>query len=145
MNSNLLNLPMPGVKVFLVEDYVPIREKLAELLLTIAGVEIVGTADHPAEALAGIESSKPDVVVVDLQLKAGTSGLSVLEWLRRHAPDIVAVVLSNSVYPQMREVCLDLGAWLVLDKASEAFQVREAVREIARTRRTQACGGRIVA
>jgi DNA-binding NarL/FixJ family response regulator len=129
---------MCAIKVFLVEDYAPIREKLAELMLTVAGAEVVGTADDPAQAMVGIGSSMPDVVVVDLNLKSGTSGLAVLEWLREHAPGVVAVVLSNLVYPQIKQSCLDLGARLVLDKASEAFQLRDAVCEIARIREGQA-------
>jgi DNA-binding NarL/FixJ family response regulator len=130
---------MPIVKVFLVEDFAPIREKLAELLLTVTGVRIVGTADEPAAALDGIAASQPDVVIVDLQLKAGTSGLTVLRWLREHAPGTVAFVLSNLVYPQIKEACLELGARLVLDKATEAFRLREAVIELAQSRPCLGC------
>jgi DNA-binding NarL/FixJ family response regulator len=138
IDPDWLNVLMRAIKVFLVEDHAPIREKIAELILTVAGAEVVGTADDLAEAVIGISSSMPDVVVVDLNLKSGTSGLAVLEWLVEHAPGVVAVVLSNLVYPQIKQLCLDLGARLVLDKASEAFLLRDAVCEIARTRGGQA-------
>ncbi|GLU33770.1 response regulator transcription factor [Trinickia caryophylli] len=124
----------PAVKVFLVEDYVPIRERLAELIHTVEGARVVGVADEAEDALERIKASEPDIVIVDLQLRAGTSGMSVLKWLREHAPHVVAVVLSNIAYPQMRQACLDLGARLVLDKASEALHVRDAVAQIALAR-----------
>jgi hypothetical protein len=43
----------------------------------------------------------------------------VLEWLRALAPGVIALVLSNLAYPQIEQLCLDLGARLVLDEASE--------------------------
>jgi DNA-binding NarL/FixJ family response regulator len=128
MNSNP---PAPAIKVYLVEDYAPIRARLAQLVCAVARAQIVGEADEPTAALAGIGVSKPHVVIVDLQLKSGTSGLTVLKWLRAHEPDIAAIVLSNSAYAQMRQVCLDLGASLVLDKAGEFVRIGDAVREAA--------------
>jgi len=128
MNSN----PPPlAIKVFLVEDHPTIRARIADLLCSVAGTQVVGTADEPDGACAGISATQPDMVVLDLQLKSGTSGLTVLKWLRQHAPSITAVVLTNSIYPQMKEACLKLGARLVLDKSSEALRVRDAVRELA--------------
>lgn len=125
------NLPPPALKVFLVEDHPTIRERIAELVRSVAGTQVVGMADEPDGACAGIGLTQPDMVVLDLQLKSGTSGLAVLEWLREHAPGIAAIVLTNAIYPQMKAACLELGARLVLDKSSEALRVRDAVRELA--------------
>lgn len=130
------NPPLPAVKVFLVEDHPPIRDRIAELVRSVCGAQVVGMADEPDAACAGIGMSQPDVVVVDLQLKSGTSGLAVLKWLREHAPGIAAVVLTNSIYPQVKDACLKLGARLVLDKSSEALRVRDVVREIAHSQGT---------
>lgn len=125
------NLPPPALKVLLVEDHPTIRERIAELVRSVAGTQVVGMADEPDGACAGIGLTQPDMVVLDLQLKSGTSGLAVLEWLREHAPGIAAIVLTNAIYPQMKAACLELGARLVLDKSSEALRVRDAVRELA--------------
>ncbi len=134
-----MNSPQPisAIKVLLVEDYTPIRDQIAQLVLTVSGVTIVGTADNAHDAIALIETKKPDVAVLDLQLRRGTSGLTVLKSLHQSAPAVIAIVLSNLVYPQMRKACFDLGAHYVLDKASEAFRLRDVILEIAaRTRRT---------
>lgn len=127
--------PISVVKVLLVEDYAPIRAQLEQLVLTVPGATIVGTADNPDDALALIDTTHPDVVVVDLQLKSGTSGLTILESLHERALSAAAVVLSNLVYPQIRQACFDLGARYVLDKAAEAFRLREAILEIAAGKR----------
>lgn len=131
MNSNL---QPPALRVYLVEDHVPIRERLAALVETVEGAEVVGMADTPDAAFAGIGGARPDLVVVDLQLKSGTSGLAVLKWLREHSPGTPSVVLSNVVFPQMKQACLDLGAWQVLDKSREALRFRDVIRDIAESR-----------
>ena len=136
-------LPFPGhckrepkelvviMKVLLVEDYAPIRERLCDLVRTVPGAHIVAEADEPSLALAAIQASDPAVVIIDLQLKAGTSGLTILKWVRQHRPGIEVIVLSNSAYAQMRKLCLELGARLFLDKASEFAQLRGALIELA--------------
>ncbi|CAN7613152.1 response regulator [Trinickia sp. LjRoot230] len=129
------NLPLPAINVFLVEDYAPIRDRLAALIGSVEGVKIVGVADEPDAAFAGIRASQPHVVIVDLQLKSGASGLTVLKWLRQHAPDAAALVLTNTIYPQMNALCFKLGARLVLDKSMEALRVRDAVIELAASRK----------
>jgi len=91
----------------------------------------VAQADDPVAAMAAIKANEPDVVIVDLQLKAGTSGLTILKWLHEHRPGVPAIVLSNSAYPQMRKVCLDLGAHLFLDKAREFGRLGAVLNELA--------------
>ncbi len=126
-----LKLRLSIMKVLLVEDYAPIRERLCDLVKTVPGAHIVAQAEEASTALDAIGASEPDVVILDLQLRAGTSGLTVLKWLREHRPATAAIVLSNSAYAQMRKVCIDLGARLFLDKASEFAQLRAALVTIA--------------
>jgi len=123
--------PLSIMKVLLVEDFAPIRDRLCELVQMVPGAHIVAQADTPAAALAAIGESEPDVVIVDLQLRGGTSGLTILKWLREHRPAIAAVVLSNSAYAQMRTACLDLGARLFLDKASEFARLPKVLADLS--------------
>jgi DNA-binding NarL/FixJ family response regulator len=122
---------LSAMKVLLVEDFAPIRDRLCELVHRVPGAQIVAQADDPAAATAAISANEPDVVIVDLQLRGGTSGLTILKWLHEHRPNIAAIVLSNSAYPQMRKVCLELGAHLFLDKAREFGRLGAALRELA--------------
>lgn len=126
-----LNSFVSAMKVLLVEDYAPIRERLCDLVRAVPGAHTVAEADDPSAALAAIDDIEPDVVIIDLQLKAGTSGLTILKWLNEHRPATPVIVLSNSAYAQMRKVCYDLGAKLFLDKAGEFAQLRGALMELA--------------
>jgi len=63
--------------VFIVEDSAPIRERLTGLLNGIGGVSVVGEAATPQSAVEGILRTRPDSVVLDIQLMGGT-GIEVL-------------------------------------------------------------------
>src|SRR4051794_6153957 len=52
-------------RVFLVDDHTMFREGLRQLIEREPGLVVCGDAPDAAEALRGIRTSKPDVVVVD--------------------------------------------------------------------------------
>lgn len=113
------------VKVFLVDDSAPIRERVAAILAT-SEIQIVGAAANPQQSIAGILAAQPDVVVLDVQLEGGT-GLEVLRAVRRAEPDIAFVVLSNNASAAYRKRYLGEGAERFLDKSTEFEQLATAV------------------
>lgn len=116
-------------KVFIVEDSAPIRERLVELLTAIEGASVVGEAATPSGAVAGIRSTHPDCVVLDLQLLGGT-GIEVLRELHPEAPQIVFVVLTNHPTAQHRRICTQAGASFFLDKSSEFGKIRDLIARL---------------
>lgn len=118
------------MKVFLVEDSVPVRERLKEMLGAIPGVSIAGHASAAREAIAGILAAKPDVVVLDLKLANG-SGFDVLSDVHQREPGIGFYMLSNFASEPYRRHAARLGALGFFDKSSEFERVREAIAQRA--------------
>ena len=118
--------------VYIVEDSAPIRMRLVELLGGMDDVTVVGEASNPDEAVAGILGTRPDSVLLDLNLN-GRSGIDVLRTVHPVAPEIVFVVLSNHSEPQYRRACTRAGAAYFLDKSTEFDQVRSVIASIAAT------------
>ena len=112
-----------SVKVFLVDDSVPIRQRVSALLAG-AAFSIVGPA------IEGILAARPDVVVLDVQLEGGT-GLEVLKAVRQADPGVAFVVFSNNANPAYRKRYLAEGAQSFLDKSSEFNQLVAAVNSAA--------------
>jgi DNA-binding NarL/FixJ family response regulator len=110
-----------SVKVFLADDSVLIRERVAAMLGASA-MTIVGQAETPQASIAGILAARPDVVVLDAQLEGG-SGLQVLRAVRQVAPRIAFVVFSNSSDSAYRKRYLGEGASDFLDKSTEFNQL----------------------
>jgi DNA-binding NarL/FixJ family response regulator len=118
--------PATPLTVFLVEDSRAIRAHLAETIRRIEGAKIVGEAGTVGEAIAGIRSTRPGAVILDLQLEDG-SGLEVLKAVRPAAPALHVAVLTNYATDQHRRACMSAGAEYFLDKSSEFPRIREIV------------------
>ena len=120
-------------QVFIVDDSISIRTRLAEMLAKMADVSIVGEAASAPDAVDGILDKRPDSVLLDLNL-SGRSGIEVLRTVHKQAPEIVFVVLTNHSEPQYRRACTLAGAQYFLDKSTEFDRVREVIAQIAATR-----------
>ena len=115
-----------GMKVFIVEDSVPVRERLEAMLGAIPGVSILGTAAGATQAIGAILAGRPEVVVVDLSLAEG-SGFDVLRELRASAPEIDVYMLSNFSASPYRDLAERLGVRGYYDKSKEFERVRDVI------------------
>jgi CheY-like chemotaxis protein len=80
-----------------------------ELDLTLEGHEIVGTARQGEEAIAVVDATGPDVVVLDYRMPPGIDGLEVAKRLRRTHPDLRMVLYSSQVQPELLDKAERLG------------------------------------
>lgn len=105
------------MNIFLVEDSPSIRRLLVRRLDSMTGMRVVGEATGEAQALALIEWTHPDMVLLDLSLASG-SGLQVLGQLRKSGFKGRVAVLTSQALEAYRDACLDAGADAFYDKAS---------------------------
>jgi len=121
---------MPATRsVFVVEDVPAVRARLVELIQTIPGARVVGEAASPAEAIAGIVSTRPLFTVLDFHLLGGT-GLQVLRDAGVRACGTAVMVITNDPNNAYRQICLKAGARWFLDKSTEFEKVREIVASL---------------
>ena len=106
------------VRVFLVEDLGRMRTVLADLLGTLDGFQVVGSASTEAEANLWLDDHHGgwDLAIVDLMLEQG-SGMGVLARCNVQPDKGRIVVFSGYASPAIRDHCLKLGADAVFDKA----------------------------
>jgi len=114
-------------RVFLADDSCAIRSRVA-LLLGAHAIAVVGEGATPRACIDGILASRPQVVVLDVQLEGGT-GLQVLRAVRQAAPDIAFVVFSNNAAAAYRKRYLGEGATSFLDKSSDFEQLPSAIAD----------------
>lgn len=74
--------------MLVVDDERPARMRLIRLLQEFADVTIVGEAANGLEALAQVETLRPDVIFLDIEMP-GLSGLEVARALPAHGPRVV--------------------------------------------------------
>lgn len=114
------------LKIFLVDDSAPVRERIEAMLAGIAGARIVGQAAEAAAAVRDILAGQPDVVVLDLKLGAA-SGFDVLRALREAGSRAEVYMLSNFATPAYRRRAEQLGARGFFDKSTEFEHLRAAI------------------
>lgn len=126
-------LPVPApLQVFIADDSAPVVEMLSELLAAPGRVEVIGVGETEEAAIDAIRTLRPDVVVLDLQLRMG-SGTNVIKAVRA-SPELGGtrlVVTSNHDSPQLRAGCLQLGADGYFDKVKELGALAERIRQLA--------------
>ena len=120
------------LKVLIADDSPPVADMLADLAEASGSVDVVGRGDSEDSTLEAIRRLRPDVVVLDLQLKSG-SGANVIRAVRSD-PALSGtrlLVTSNHASPQMRAGCLELGADAYFDKVRELSALTAKLSELA--------------
>jgi chemotaxis response regulator CheB len=84
------------IKVFLVEDSQIALQILKKLLDSAPEIQIVGTANDGAEALAKLPSANPDVICTDLQMPR-MDGFDFTQKVMAEFPRPI-LVISNAVH-----------------------------------------------
>jgi DNA-binding NarL/FixJ family response regulator len=123
-------LQQPILRVILVEDSPLLCEMLSEMLVELDGVDVVAHAAGEDEALEALEQRRPDLAIIDLELKQGT-GLGVLQAMH-DAPERFgnprAVVFSNHGHRIVRARCSALGVEHFFDKSYQLDELIEYVQ-----------------
>jgi DNA-binding NarL/FixJ family response regulator len=118
-----------AIRVLIADDSAPVRERLADLLSDVENVEVVGAAADATEVQADIQALHPDVVILDVQMPAG-SGISVLRWAQHEPVRPKFIMLTNFPYAQYRKTCLEAGASYFFDKSSEFDKIPQALEQL---------------
>jgi DNA-binding NarL/FixJ family response regulator len=99
----------------------------------VPGIDAVLEASTLAEARRFLAERTPNVVVLDLHLRAG-NGLELLKDLKRERQEIRVIVLTNEATEQHRRSCAALGADYFFDKSTEFEAVLRVLEREVRPR-----------
>jgi two-component system, OmpR family, response regulator MprA len=120
---------MSEAAVLLVDDDAPIRRML-ERTLTAEGYDVAAVADG-GSALAQVERSVPDVIVLDVAMP-GMDGLSVTRRLRAKGLPVPILLLTARDALRERVAGLDAGADDYLVKPFEVEELTARIRALLR-------------
>lgn len=119
-----------NLSVLLVEDSRVLAERLRETLLSVPGVQLAGTVDSEADAVAALQRHPVDVVLLDLHLRQGT-GFGVLRAIPSdQAKKVVVIVLTNYDLAEYRRAAAALGAKHFLDKLRDFDRLPTLLQQI---------------
>lgn len=123
-----------SIKVLLVEDEILVRSLIRKLLESTGNIDVVGEAVNGEEAVHLVKKTRPEVVVLDINL-AGIGAIEATRLLRRVDESIRLLALSPNVDPSVPLRLLEMGVDGVVTKSSSPEEFVEAVRDVHQGRR----------
>jgi len=120
--------------VFLMDDHPVVLRGLAELVGMEADFRIAGATTDGAGAFAMIESLKPDIAVLDVNVP-DVSGLALLRQLRANDLPVRPIFLTAMITPAQASEAVENGIWGILLKESAPDTLIDCLRSVAAGRR----------
>ena len=122
-----------GTTVMIADDHAVVRAGLRLLLDAEDGLEVVAEAGDVPGAVRLVETHRPAVAVLDLNMPGGSS-LDAIAMLRDTTPETAIVVLTMQDDPAFARQALRNGALGFVLKEAADEELLEAVRMAARGR-----------
>ncbi len=119
--------PSEKIRVVIVDDIAETRENIRKLLQFEKDVEVVGAARTGKEGIEVTRQTKPDVVIMDINMP-DMDGITATEAIRRTNPYTQIVILSVQGDPNYMRRAMLAGARDFLTKPPTVDELSAAVR-----------------
>lgn len=119
-----------AIRVLLADDHTMFRQGLKEMLSTDPAVEVVAEAGDGREALALAHSTRPDVVILDVEMPV-MGGRETLDHLLKMESPPSVIVVSMYGNPRLMRELLSSGASTYLVKSASLEELLNAVYSAA--------------
>lgn len=118
------------VRVVVADDHQIVRDGLVALLSALDGIEVVGTAEDGRDAVHVVGETRPDVVVMDIQMPQ-LDGIEATRFITRAHDDVRVVMLTMNEDDETVMSAIRAGASGYLLKGSGATEVLRAIQAAA--------------
>ncbi len=128
-NAALKKVGARKTRVLVVDDHPLFRSGLVQLVNRQPDLACCGEAATAAEALAGLRSHEPELVLMDLRL-GSDDGLELIKIVKAQKPQLAILVISQfdeTLYAQ-RALRAGAGGYLMKEEATE--EVLTAIRAV---------------
>jgi DNA-binding NtrC family response regulator len=119
-------------KILIVDDEARIRELLCKFL-NMAGYEVV-TVPTAEQSLELIFKEIFDLILLDVRLSSGESGISIMKKIREFQKEIPVVVYSGALTPELEIEARTAGANEVLSKDIDILQLVAQIGKIIKAK-----------
>lgn len=126
--------PATGITIVLADDHRVVRQGLRLLLDGDGRFDVVGEAGDLASTLELVSAARPQVLVLDLNLR-GESGLEIIPEVRATSPQTQIVVLTMQEDPAFARAALGAGAIGYVLKDAADDELMDAIGAAAAGRR----------
>src|SRR5262249_18345952 len=122
------------IRILVVDDHPIVRQGLRSLLSAHAGVQIVGEAGSPQQAIEAAIRHTPDIVLLDVRLP-GATGVEVARQLQRDCPAASVILLTSFDDDEYLLGALEVGVRAYLLKSVSDDMLVWTIRAVYRGER----------
>ena len=115
------------IRILVADDHTIVRMGIVTLLETESGIQVVGEAEDGRAAVQLAETSKPDIVLMDLMMPV-LDGASATQEIRTKFPEVKVLILTTSTSSDEIKHALDCGAGGVVSKNAPFDELVAAIR-----------------
>lgn len=120
----------PLIRLCIVDDHPLVREGLKARLSTVAEFEVVAEAEDAEATLAMLAAGQPDIVLMDIGMKA-VNGIELTRIIAQRHPDVAVLILSMYDNPEYVAQAMQAGARGYVLKDSPSAQIVSAIQSVA--------------
>lgn len=120
---------MPSYQFLVVDDHPLYREAVVNVLIDLYPNDSVTECGQFSEVDHLIEEQQPDLILLDLNMP-GVQGLSGLQHIRSHFPDVAVAIVSAEENKQLVLQALALGAVGYVPKSLPKQDLGKAIEQI---------------
>ncbi|MGI9119712.1 MAG: response regulator transcription factor [Acidimicrobiales bacterium] len=119
------------IRVMVVDDTDHVRRMLRNML-DLDGFAVVAEAASGAQAMERVEEVAVDVAVIDYKMPV-LDGLETAARLRERHPDLVMILYTAFVDPELERRAAEVGVSLVLGKVEGLESLEREITRLCRT------------
>lgn len=116
-------------RILIVDDHPLVRAGFAQLIGDCPDLEVCGEAADMADALKQVDTTAPDLAIIDLSLSGG-SGLDLIEHIKARDKNILMLVASMHDETLYAERVLAAGARGYINKQEAQESIIQAIRQV---------------
>lgn len=118
-----------SIRVVLADDHILIREGIRQLLEFDGSISIVGEANDGDECIEKLLNTKPDVLLLDVNMPK-KNGIEVLEEIKNRNIDVKVLILTVHNETEYLLKAVDIGVDGYILKDSKSSELKKAISTV---------------
>lgn len=118
------------INILLVDDQKVVREQLKSYLEPAENLQVIGTAENSIEALEKIKILQPNVVLMDVEMPGGISGLEMTSMISNLYPEIKVIILTGNYTKEYGKQAVLVGAEAYLSKSISPKELAATINKV---------------
>ena len=122
-------MPPSPVRIFLVDDFAPLRKELSLILQNHTRFQIVGETGDGLDAVRIAKELKPDLILLDIGLP-NLNGIQVAEQIQSDAPAVKIIFVTQIDDPEVVRAAVDCGSRGYVLKSEAQRELLQTIEDV---------------